>query len=93
MPSVPKEIRTYCPYCRKHTVFKVKEYKAGKRRSVAWGQIKHENKTKGYTSKVAGKVGGIKNRKHIVLLLTCTECGKKRYKVLPETKKKLEIKR
>lgn len=90
--KIPEKIRTYCPHCRKHTEHKVKTYKKGKTRSTALGQMRHELKTKGYTSKIAGKVMVYKQSKKPTLVLTCTECGKKHYKVVKSrTKKPIEI--
>ena len=94
--EIPKEIRTYCPYCRKHTVHKVSviwRKSPPKGRTLAWGNLKHEKKTKGYTSKVAGKKESEKQRHRNVLELTCKECGKKHYRTYGRSKKKVEVKR
>lgn len=91
--KVPNEMRIYCPKCRRHTLHKIKEYKEGRRRSTAWGQFKHERKTWGYTSKVAGQVMKKKQRKQYKVLAQCKECGKKVERVYPHSKKRLEVKK
>ncbi|MBI5224394.1 50S ribosomal protein L44e [Candidatus Micrarchaeota archaeon] len=91
---VPKEIRTYCPTCRKHQVHRVKvstsKYKAG--RTLAWGTLKHERKLAGYHGKVKGKAKvkkqGIRNK----LMLECNVCKKKHEVVTTgRMKKKSEV--
>lgn len=46
--KVPKEIRTYCPKCKKHTAHSINIYKKGKDRSVALGARRHAEDKKGY---------------------------------------------
>src|SRR2546428_10772903 len=46
--NMPKEIRRYCPKCKKHTMQKVSLYKAGKRRGSAIGERRHAEDKKGY---------------------------------------------
>ena len=91
--KIKKVIKTYCPFCRKHTPHKVKEAKKGKRRSMSKGQARHLRKTKGYTSKIAGKANVKKQSKKTKLMLTCEQCKKQHEKLFPKrTKKKIEIK-
>ncbi len=94
--KVPKQQRTYCPFCRKHQVHNVKvstsKYKAG--RSLAWGTRKHDRKLAGYHGKVKGKAKvkkqGIRNKS----MLECTVCKKKHETVTTgRMKKKSEVKR
>jgi len=92
--KVPAEMRTYCPSCNKHTKGKVKEAKKGKTRTMAKGQLRHIKKTKGYTSKIAGRAKIKKQSKRVKLVLTCFECKKKHEKVSSSRmKKKVEIKK
>ncbi len=92
--DMPDKIKTYCPYCKKTTVHKVKMYKKGKTRSTAKGQLHHDLKTKGYTSKIAGKVPVYKQAKRQTVVLECTVCHKKHYKTIgSRTKKQLNLKR
>ncbi|MCX8154231.1 MAG: 50S ribosomal protein L44e [Candidatus Micrarchaeota archaeon] len=93
--KVPNVISTYCPYCRKHTEHKVSTYSPGKRRSLAFGNVKFENKLRGHGGKRAGKKSVKKQGKRQVVVLTCTECNKKQMRVYVKsrTKKKIEVKR
>ncbi|MHA1859563.1 MAG: 50S ribosomal protein L44e [Candidatus Asgardarchaeia archaeon] len=93
--KVPKEIRTYCPHCRAHTVHKVKMPKKGKARGMAWGTLRHERRTKGYVGKVKGQANVKKQAKRQRIILECTQCKKKQERVLGggRTKKKVEIMR
>src|SRR2546422_11212527 len=54
--NMPKEIRRYCPKCKKHTMQKVSLYKAGKRRGSAIGERRHAEDKKGYGGKKIPKV-------------------------------------
>jgi len=74
--KVPKEIRTYCPKCRKYTVHTVMLYKPGKRRTLAAGQRRYLAKQKGYGSKRKPEQKiTVKITKKQVLKLKCKECG------------------
>jgi large subunit ribosomal protein L44e len=44
--NVPKEVNTYCPKCKDHTIHAVTLYKAGKRRALAVGERHHEREKK-----------------------------------------------
>ncbi len=49
MVNVPKERKTYCPgKCKKHTVHKVTQYKAGKASGFAQGKRRYDRKQQGY---------------------------------------------
>ncbi|MEM3364777.1 MAG: 50S ribosomal protein L44e [Candidatus Micrarchaeia archaeon] len=91
--KVPKEIKTYCPKCKKHTVHKVSNPKKGKARGLAWGTLRHERRTKGYVGKVKGQANVRKQGKRQKLTLECSVCKKKQDRLLGggRTKKKVEI--
>ena len=90
--KMPETITAYCPHCKKRTQHKLKPYKKGATRKTAWGQAKHEEKGKGYKSKIAGKVTVYKQAKRQEMIMTCAECGKKRPKSFGgRTKKTLEL--
>ena len=96
--KVPDTIRTFCPYCRKHTEHAVKKViymtSPPKRGSMTAGQRRFEKKIKGYTSKVGETPKKYKNRHKNVLLLECGECHKKQQRSLGfRTRKRAEIKR
>lgn len=50
MVNVPKERRTYCKgeKCKKHTVHKVSQYKAGKASKYAQGARRYNEKQQGF---------------------------------------------
>jgi len=93
---IPKELKSYCPHCNKHTLHKVKvttsKIKPG--RTLAQGTRRHTRKLLGYHGKVKGKVKvkkqGIRNR----IMLECTVCKKKHERVISgRMKKKAEVAR
>ncbi len=85
--KIPKRKRTYCPYCRRHTIHTVKIVKASRKRgTLKAGQRRFERKLEGYGGfpkpTMSKEGGGYKGRygskisKRVQLLLTCTVCGK-----------------
>ena len=91
----PKEVRTYCPFCKKYTVHKVKIATRGSRdRTLAKGNRKHERKLKGYGGKRRGQKAS-KRRKQAKpqkVILICSNCKKKHEKIVgSRTKKKIEL--
>ena len=88
----PKEIRAYCPHCRKHTTQKAKLVSKGKARHQAIGTRKHERKLLGHGGKRAGKVPVKKQGTRQKITLECSVCKKKHERVVGgRTKKKLEF--
>ncbi|RDD53353.1 MAG: 50S ribosomal protein L44e [Candidatus Korarchaeota archaeon NZ13-K] len=76
--QVPATIRTYCPRCRRHTPHKVSLYKAGRARTLSWGQRQLERKRRGYGGEPRGMLRRkAKTTKKALLVLTCEECGRK----------------
>merc|ERR1711915_216091 len=80
MVNVPKTRRTFCAAakCRKHTLHKVTQYKAGKASIAAQGKRRYDRKQKGYggqTKPIFRKKA--KTTKKIVLRLECTDCKRK----------------
>jgi len=77
--KAPKEIRTYCPHCNKHTLHNVSLYKKGKDRSTAWGARRHAERKKGYGGQKYPELKRkAKTTKKQTLKLKCSECGKQR---------------
>jgi large subunit ribosomal protein L44e len=76
MAKFPKRIRTYCPYCNKHTVHAVEKVKKGKRRTLSIGQRRFLRKLRGYTSFPRPKPQHEKPTKRVDLRFKCNECGK-----------------
>ena len=76
--NVTKEIRRYCPKCKKHTLQKVSIYKAGKRRGSAIGERRHAEDKKGYGGQKFPKLAKpAKTTKKFTPILMCPECKKK----------------
>ena len=89
----PKEIRTYCQFCRKHGVHKVKVASKGKARTLAAGNRAHNRSLMGHGGKRAGEKTVKKQGKRQKLMLECSNCKKKHEKVLRgRTTKKVELK-
>ncbi len=89
--KIPREIRTYCKKCRTHTQQAVKRIHKGKRRTMSIGQRRFDRRKKGYTSKIGEKVDPVKQSKKQVVLLECRECGKKKERKYPRSRKNIEI--
>ncbi|MHA1594826.1 MAG: 50S ribosomal protein L44e [Candidatus Baldrarchaeia archaeon] len=74
--KVPRQIRTYCPRCRTHTIHTVSLYKKGKERALAQGRRRYERKKKGYGSQpkpIQRKQAKVTKKQ--VLKLKCNQCG------------------
>merc|ERR1711978_143402 len=87
MVNVPKNRKTFCKAknCKKHTMHKVTQYKAGKASLYAQGKRRYDRKQSGYggqTKPIFRKKA--KTTKKIVLRMECTQC---------RFKKQLPIKR
>jgi large subunit ribosomal protein L44e len=88
----PKEVRTYCPFCRKHTLHKAKAVSKGRARSMSAGNRKHARKLKGYGGKRKGEKTVKKQGKHQKAVLKSTVCLKSQERILgSRTLKKLEF--
>ena len=89
----PKEVKTYCPKCRKYTTQKVKLATKGSRnRSLSKGNRKHARKLEGFGGKRRGKKTPKKQAKPQKIILACSECKKKHERIVgSRTKKKLEL--
>ncbi|XP_025099610.1 60S ribosomal protein L44 [Pomacea canaliculata] len=77
MVNVPKTRKTFCKgkKCKKHTLHKVTQYKAGKASLYAQGKRRYDRKQSGYggqTKPIFRKKA--KTTKKIVLRMECTEC-------------------
>lgn len=73
----PKEITTFCPFCRKHTVHSVGMYKRGKERASSWGARRQAGRKHGYGGqKYPELVRTAKTTKRQTLKLKCKECNK-----------------
>lgn len=92
--QIAKEIRTYCPYCNKHTLHKVRMYSKGAPRGLSMGTRRHNRKIKGYSGSVSIRLHPKKLGKRQKIMLECAECKKSVERVIGgRTKKKIEIKK
>jgi large subunit ribosomal protein L44e len=90
--KIPKEKKLYCRKCKKHTVHKLKTYKAGKARPTSIGQRKFQKKhVKGYGGMVKHIKLVKKQTKSPTFIAECTECHKKIPYVIPKRMKKIEF--
>jgi large subunit ribosomal protein L44e len=74
--KMPKKIRRYCPYCKKHTIHIVEKAKKGKPSELTWGQRQFRRVTAGYGGFPRPLPDRSKPVKKIDLRFRCTECGK-----------------
>jgi large subunit ribosomal protein L44e len=87
MVLVPKERKTYCKKCKKHTLHKVTQYKSGKASNFAQGKRRYDSKQMGFggqTKPVFHKKA--KTTRKIVLRLECKTCKAKKQLCLKRTK-------
>ncbi|MEK6982159.1 MAG: 50S ribosomal protein L44e [Candidatus Micrarchaeota archaeon] len=89
----PKEVRVYCPSCKKHGAHKVKVLSKGKARTMSAGTLAHDRSLSGHGGKRAGKKTVKKQGKTQRVMLECLSCKKKHEKIIKgRTVKKLELK-
>lgn len=73
----PKQVRTHCKYCNKHTVHKVERVKKGKASSMNWIDRQKARRGKvGNLGKFSKVPGGDKPTKRVNIRYKCTECNK-----------------
>lgn len=98
MVKIPKEIKRYCPYCRKHTTHRVKEESTGRTSPFRKTHRKRQRQIeKGYGSfpyedpshRSRGRKNPSSEKKN--LKLRCEECGKEHKPKKPIRTTKLEI--
>ncbi|MCP8310060.1 MAG: 50S ribosomal protein L44e [Candidatus Methylarchaceae archaeon HK01B] len=74
--KIPKEIRTYCPRCKRHTAHSVAIYKKGKERSMALGSRRHAEDKKGYGGQKFPELKrSAKTTKKQTLKFKCKDCN------------------
>src|SRR5438093_9686314 len=73
----PKEMRTFCPSCKRHTLHSVSLYKRGKERASSWGARRQARRKRGYGGqKFPELIRTAKTTKKATLRLKCKECNK-----------------
>ena len=76
--NVPKEKQMYCKKCKKHTKHKLKEFKAGKGRTLAAGNVRHEKNTAhGYGGRYKYVATVKKQNKTPTFVVECLVCKAK----------------
>lgn len=79
--KMPKQRRTYCSKCKKHTVHTISIYKKGKVRKAAIGERRHAEDRKGYGGKKFPELKRTaKTTKKQTLKLKCKDCGRQMMK-------------
>ena len=77
--KAPKELRTFCRKCGKHTIHSVSLYKPGKPRASALGARRHAEDKKGYGGqKFPALARTAKTTKKMTLKWKCKDCGLER---------------
>ena len=75
--KIPKEIKTYCAKCNKHTNHATSNHKKGNQRASALGARRHAEDKKGYGGqKFPELVRTAKTTKKQLIKLKCSECGR-----------------
>ncbi len=74
--KMPKEKRTHCPSCRKHTIHEVLRAKKRKAGELKAGQRQFRRVKAGYGGFPRALPSGAKPTKKVNLILRCRECGK-----------------
>ena len=64
--KMPKEKRTYCPHCKKHTMHEVHTSKKRKASELKWGQRQFRRVTAGYRGYPRPLPGGNKPVKLLI---------------------------
>src|SRR2546430_16238259 len=73
----PKEMRTFCPSCKRHTLHSVSLYKRGKERASFWGARRQARRKRGYGGqKFPELIRTAKTTKKATRRLKCKECKK-----------------
>lgn len=74
---MPKSIKMYCPYCKKHTMHEVERVRKKKASEFKAGQRRFRRVTSGYGGFPRPRFEGReKPTKRLSLRFRCEECGK-----------------
>lgn len=75
--KIPREMRTFCASCGKHTLHSTSLYKKGKERASSWGARRQAGRKRGYGGqKFPELIRTAKTTKKATLKLKCKECNK-----------------
>ena len=88
----PKKIKTYCPFCNKHTEHEVEIAKKRPRGTMTHGMRRFNRKLEGYGSfPKENPKGREKPTKKLDLRYKCLNCGKKHMRGFGWRAKKFEL--
>ena len=88
----PKEIKTYCPSCKKHQAHKLKAFKSSKARGLSLGTRKNIAKhKKGFGGKAKFIKPVKKTNKKAAFVAICNVCKKQHYFIISKRMKKVEL--
>jgi large subunit ribosomal protein L44e len=77
--KIPKELNTFCPSCKKHTLHSISLYKKGKERASSWGARRQAGRKRGYGGqKFPELIRTAKTTKKATLKLKCKVCNKEK---------------
>ncbi|HDI23830.1 MAG TPA: 50S ribosomal protein L44e [Thermoplasmatales archaeon] len=86
--KLPKKIKRYCPYCKKHTIHEIEKVKKSKASELKAGQRRFRRVTRGYGGFPRPKPKDReKPTKRLAIRYKCTECGKKHHAPTVRAKK------
>lgn len=74
--KMPREKRTFCPKCKKHTAHEVLKVKKRKASELKAGQRQFRRVMRGYGGFPRPQPSGAKPTKKVSLLLRCKDCKK-----------------
>lgn len=89
--EIPKVIKDYCKKCNHHTEHKLKQFKAGKGRTLAEGNRKNVEKKRGYGGKYQFTAKVKKQNKKGCFVAECAVCKSKHYFLIAKRMKKFEL--
>ncbi len=76
--KMPREKRTYCPSCKRHTIHEVRRVKKRKASEMKAGQRQFRRVLRGYGGFPRALPSGSKPTKKVSLILRCKSCNKAR---------------
>jgi large subunit ribosomal protein L44e len=75
--KLPRNVKTYCPSCKKHTLHELEKVKKRRASELKWGQRRFRRVTSGYGGFPRPKPEGReKPTKRVALVQRCKECKK-----------------
>ena len=89
--KLPRNLKRYCPHCKKHVSHDVERVKKRKASELKWGQRRFRKVTSGYTGFPRPKPEGReKPTKRVLLRFVCQTC-KKAHQPAAQRAKKFEL--